>query len=49
LIAPLVVAGESRQNTSTSRTELAELDRLLKSLELLITVREKGRAFNSKD
>lgn len=33
LIAPLVVAGESRQNTSAARTELAELDRLLKSLE----------------
>ncbi|NMC66440.1 MAG: HEAT repeat domain-containing protein [Acidobacteria bacterium] len=33
LIAPLVVAGESGQNTSAARTELAELDRLLKSLE----------------
>ncbi|HPB59850.1 MAG TPA: HEAT repeat domain-containing protein, partial [Candidatus Saccharicenans sp.] len=33
LIAPLLLVGESGQNTATSATELAELDRLLKSLE----------------
>ncbi len=33
LVSPLVVAGESGQNTSASRTELTELDGLLKALE----------------
>lgn len=33
LVSPLVVAGESGQNTSAARAELAELDRTLKSLE----------------
>ncbi len=33
LVSPQIVAGESRQNTSAARTELTELDGLLKSLE----------------
>jgi len=33
LVSPLIVAGELRQNTPAARTELTELDRLLKSLE----------------